>query len=110
MKFEELIIEVKQAVFEIIRVDSADYFEAVTLTNRIANLSLQLNKFFGAPAWPSKTPLTPEMKNAVKEFGGIMADQTLFFWNEGKQTVLVMFWPWRDGIHTTVKAASLNSN
>jgi len=39
----------------------------------------------------------------IEEFGGIRPGQTLYFWNEGKDAVFAMLWPWQDGYHTTVK-------
>jgi hypothetical protein len=43
------------------------------------------------------------MEETVKAFGGIMPGQTLYFKNEGNDTIFAMLWPWQDGIRTTVK-------
>ena len=105
MKYEELIKEVKTAAFEAIRLDTEKYFEAVIVNAQLTSLTSTLDKLLGSAVCPSKTPLTPQMKDAVKEFGGIMPDQTLYFFSQAGETILVMFWPWRDGVHTTVKIA-----
>jgi len=57
----------------------------------------------GLPAYPSNDRLSPQIEKTIKEFGGVMSGQTLYFWSQGKDTVFAMLWPWEDGYRTTVK-------
>ncbi len=105
MQFNELVKEVKNVNFDTLRMDSDDYFEAVILNSKLANLNTILERFFGPPVWPSREALPPGIENVLSDFGGIMPDQTLYFWNQASDTIFIMLWPWRDGAHTTVKIA-----
>jgi len=42
-------------------------------------------------------------------YGGIQRNQTLFNKAYGPTSVMAMFWPWQDGIHTTLKLALSDS-
>lgn len=105
MQFTELIKEVKAVSFTELRKDSDDYFEAVVTKQELANLTKRLEQFFGVPAWPSKNKITSQVQGVIKDFGGIMPNQTLYFWSEGKDTMFAMLWPWGDGVSITVKIA-----
>ena len=103
MQFNELINEVKSAVFESLRLDKESYFEAVFLNNELVKLTPKFEKFFGLPAWPSQSPLPSKIEGIIEEFGGIMPGQTLYLCNEGSDYIVLMLWPWNDAMHTTVK-------
>ena len=105
MQFAELIKEVKVGSFVELRKDSDNYFEAVVTKQELANLTKRLEQFFGVPAWPSRSKISSQVQNIIKDFGGIMPNQTLYFWSEGKDTAFAMFWPWGDGVNITVKIA-----
>jgi len=103
MQFNELINEVRSAVFDSLRSDKESYFEAVFLNDELTKLAPKFEKFFGLPAWPSKKPLPSQVEEIIEGFGGIKPGQTLYFWNEGSGYIVLMLWPWRDAMHTTVK-------
>ena len=103
MQFADLIKEVKAAVFDQVRVDSEDYFEGVILKENLEGLITRLNGFFGPALWPSKNGLSKETQNVIKDFGGIMAGQTLYFCRQDNLSIFVMLWPWSDGQHITLK-------
>ena len=103
MQFNELINEVKSAVFESLRLDKESYFEAVFLNNELVKLTPKFEKYFGLPAWPSPNPLPSKIEGIIEEFGGVMPGQALYFWNEGSDYIVLMLWPWNDAMHTTVK-------
>jgi len=102
MQFNELIKEIKTVVFEELRKDEDNYFEAVVSNHRLADLTAILEKSFGLPVWPFKNKLTSLMKKAIKDFGDIREGQILY-WNEENGVVIAMLWPWQDGVGTTVK-------
>ena len=103
MEFNQIREEVKKIALEALRTDTSDYFEAVVIKEELAKLNERLTSFLGEPAWPSKNGLPSEIQNKINGFGGIMPGQTLYFRNEGKDSVFAMLWPWQDGKRTTVK-------
>lgn len=103
MQFEELKKEVKNFSFDALRMDCDNYFEGVILKDELNKLIARLDSFFGAPAWPSKDRLSFQAQEVIKGYGGIMSGQILYFWNQGKDTVAAMLWPWQDGQRTTLK-------
>lgn len=103
MKFDEVRQELKKVVFETLRADCDNNFEAVILRDELVNLAACLERFFGNPAWPSQNRMTIQMQEAIKGYGGIMPGQILYYWNHGPDTIFAMLWPWQDGNHTTVK-------
>jgi hypothetical protein len=103
MDFSELKKEMKGLIFEEIRSDLDNYFEAVILHKDSACLASTLGKFFGTPVFPSETVLAATIQEAIKSFGGINRGQTLYFWNEDKKVIFALLWPWQDKAHTTLK-------
>ena len=105
MQFEQIKREVRNVVFDELRRDCDNYFEGVILKDELSKLVDRLDSFFGSPAWPtpSKNRLSFQMQEAVNNFGGIQPGQTLYFWNQGSDTLCAMLWPWQDGEHTTLK-------
>jgi len=103
MEFDKLKNEIKTIPFDALRCDADNNFEAVVVKDELEKLIARLQKFFGAPVFPSQDKLTFQMRQAVDGFGGIMPGQTLYFWNQGIETIFAMLWPWSDGERTTVK-------
>lgn len=103
MEFTEIRKELEGVVFERLRVDKDNYFEAVITKSELTKLTAILDNFFGQPRWPSHESLSAEMQEAINSFGGVKSGQTLYFWNQGSETVFAMLWPWEDGWHITVK-------
>lgn len=103
MEFHKIREEVKKIDFESLRTDENDYFEAVIIKKELARLNERLRSFFGAPAPASKNGLTLEMRKKIDGYGGILPGQTLYFRNEGRDSIFAMLWPWQDGERTTVK-------
>ena len=103
MEFNEVRQGLKEIPFETLRMDRDNYFEAVIVKNEMTRLNEALNRFFGSPVFPSLSKLSFKAQELINGFGGIMPRQTLYFWNEGSDTVFAMLWPWQDGEHTTVK-------
>ena len=103
MQFDKLRDEIKNIMYKDVRADSKDYFEAVILSEEGKDLAKKLEKIFGLPYLPWQYIYSDQVKNAIKDFGSIMAGQTLYFCNKDNDTAFAMLWPWRDGRHTTVK-------
>ena len=103
MQFNEIRKELEGIVFDMLRIDSDKYFEAVIVKNELTKLTTRLERLFGSPVWPSENSLSSEMQETINVFGGIKPGQTLYFWNQGKDTIFAMLWPWQNGLRTTVK-------
>ncbi|RKY30403.1 MAG: hypothetical protein DRP74_07075 [Candidatus Omnitrophota bacterium] len=100
MQFSQIRKEIDSVNFDIVRSDDDNYFEAVILNEETPNLTSKLERFFNLSV---PDTLTSEMKSVVASFGGISYGQTLYFSSQDGVFVFAMLWPWRDGIHTTVK-------
>jgi len=105
MDFIQLKTQIKNVVFETVRADDEDYFEAVITKERLGELNLSLERGLGVPAWPSKNRLARQVQKAVEEFGGVRAGQTLYWGNQEKVSLFAMLWPWQDAEHITLKMA-----
>ena len=71
------------------------------------------NKIFtdilGHPVKPAGMEPTEEDQYLTKDFGGTWSNQTVFKREFDDVTVIAMFWPWQNGIHTTLKMARLKN-
>lgn len=101
MQFLALRKELENVRFESLREDGDDYFEAVVLKDELGKLTICLEKFLGSAFSPSKLPR--QALKILKEFGGVRPGQRLYFKSENSDMMMVLFWPWSDGEHTTVK-------
>ncbi|MBF0478984.1 MAG: hypothetical protein HQL26_05840 [Candidatus Omnitrophica bacterium] len=63
----------------------------------------ELKKTLGEPAKPAGERPGEEHLKLTEKYGGIWANQTLFFKNCGTFVFLGMFWPWSNGQQTTFK-------
>ena len=82
-----------------------DYCEFVFFTKDTALWEKALTGILGPAVKPPKAKPTKEDELLTKEHGGIYSNQTLFKKLFGGLTVIAMFWPWQDDIHTTLKVA-----
>ena len=105
MEFNQAQAAVKEVIFETIRVDSENYFEAVIVNSNLPVLIAKLDSLFGQPIWPAKSRLPAEIQNIINDFGGIKEGQTLYFCQQSSVCVFAMLWPWQDAYHITLKIA-----
>ncbi|MDD5060378.1 MAG: hypothetical protein PHY35_04575 [Candidatus Omnitrophica bacterium] len=103
MDFSSIKNNLKALNFESIRQETNNYLEAVIVQQEIEKLNFCLKNIFADPVFPANESLEEGLQKTVDSFGGIMQGQTLYFKNIGANNVFAMLWPWRDGIHTTVK-------
>lgn len=103
MQFNEVKEEIKRVGFKDTDTDCDNLFEGIIHTNKVDRVNQKLQDLFGQPAWPSKNRLSLKMENLIKQYGGIMQGQTLYLNNMKNEVVFAMIWPWKDGVHTTVK-------
>jgi hypothetical protein len=103
VEFNDLKNAIKGIMIETLRVDGENNFEAVIAQKEIEKLTKILEKFFGPPVFPEKKSLSPQISKLIEGFGGILPGQTMYFWDQGKEIIFTMLWPWRDGQHTTLR-------
>ncbi|MFA5145322.1 MAG: hypothetical protein WC723_04900 [Candidatus Omnitrophota bacterium] len=103
MKFDELKKEVKSLPFDALRLDCDNNFEAVIMKEELDQLIIRLEKFFGSPVFPAKEKVPFQIRQIIDGFGGVLPGQTLYFFNQGKDVIFSMLWPWKDGQRTTIK-------
>ena len=61
--------------------------------------------FLGHAIKPAGMEPTEDDRYLTRDYGGTWPNQTVFKKDFGDVTVIAMFWPWQDGIHTTLKIA-----
>ncbi len=103
MEFDELISELKLFTFDEVRVDKEDFFEAVIRKKDLDALNAKLVSIFGVLVWPPEKKLPDEVQNLIKNHGGVMGGQMLYFARLKNSPVFVMLWPWSDKEHITLK-------
>ena len=103
MEFAELKNEVKNIPFDDLRLDCDNNFEVVIVKEELEKLTQRLERFFGLPVFPSKERLSFQVHQLIDGFGGVLPGQTVYFRNQGKESIFSILWPWKDGEHTTVK-------
>jgi len=87
------------------RAKDDNYYEIVFMKEDIDKWEKCLAEILGIPAKLPKTKPTKEDLRVTEYYGGIQNEQTLFRKDLEQGTVIVMFWPWQDNSHITLKAA-----
>lgn len=103
MEFEQIKTAVKAHKFEALRQEEPDYFEAVLFNRDADALKETIKGLLGEPVFPSQQKLSSEIQKAIKDFGGVMPGQTLYFTDGNARAVFAMLWPWQDKQRTTLK-------
>lgn len=103
MRFRQIKEEIKRVGLKDTDTDCDNLFEGIVRKEKVGKVTRKLEDFFGEPAWPSKSRLSLQMENLIKQYGGIMQGQTLYLSSKQNEVVFAMLWPWKDGEHTTVK-------
>ena len=101
--FSDIKTQIKTVGFETLRTESDAYFEVVFLKAKLGEYTAALNGIFGKISWPSDSPIPPEVKAAITQYGSVMAGQTLYATQEGSRVIFAMLWPWGDREHITLK-------
>lgn len=87
---------------------SDSYAEIVIFNKEILFCSEIMEQLLGQPVSSAGIKPNAEDIELTKDFGGIFDEQTLYKKDFDRMRVLVMFWPWQDGEHTTLKVICLN--
>ena len=83
------------------------YFEVVFFNKDAEVWNKALSDIMGPAAKLPGVKPSKEDSLLTKDHGGILANQILFKKKSCSSIVIAVFWPWRDGIHTTLKVVAL---
>lgn len=107
--FKEVVKKCRELDVYEVRSVSDKYLELVFYNKEIGKWQQMFADILGAAVKPPDKEPAKEDISLTKEHGGICDNQTLFKKEFDHSTVIAMFWPWRDGILTTLKAAVLKN-
>jgi hypothetical protein len=80
-----------------------DYAEFVVLADHAADWEKLFITHLGPPTKKAGINPSTEDQLLAQRFGGIGRGQTMFVKKEDEHVLLVMFWPWQDRLHITIK-------
>ena len=87
------------------RYNSEDYKEIVFFSVDLPKWQQIFESRFGPAQKPAGKEPDADQVSLTENFGGIYRHQTLFTGKENTCQVMVMFWPWEDQKHITLKMA-----
>ncbi len=85
-----------------------EYIEIVFYSKDIVRWNDIFVDVLGSPIKPKGVNPTEGDLNLAKDCGGISGEQTLFKREYDGAIVMAMFWPWQDGVCTTLKMTFLD--
>lgn len=85
------------------RDETEEYVEFVFYSKDITQWDTLFGSFLGPVLKAAGIKPSPEVTRLTEKFGGIWDDQTVFRKDFGTETIIAMFWPWKDQKHTTLK-------
>lgn len=103
MTFQELLSEAGKLPCQESRAKLAHYFEIVVAKDDLAQAEALLCAYFGEPLKKKGQSVTPEISIQTKPYGGVQANQTMFFRQGGNGGEFAFLWPWSSGQSITVK-------
>lgn len=101
--FGELLQQIKKVHLEEKRTDLPEWLEVVVDKGHLEEMRPILENYFGPPLKPAGQAPSREARKIVEGLGGVRPNQTLYHAEKNGAAYLAMFWPWEDGILTTVK-------
>ncbi|NIQ39129.1 MAG: hypothetical protein GTN81_11120 [Proteobacteria bacterium] len=84
-----------------------DYVELVLWNKKLDKWNTILCDTLGPPKKPAGAKPSKRDLDLTQDHGGIWINQTLFRKDFGNLTVIAMYWPWQNDVHTTLKMANL---
>ncbi len=84
---------------------SEDYVERVFLRKNIEQWEEILTDILGPAVKKDGEKTTQLFFDLTINYGGILEDQTLFYKKFEENSVIAMFWPWKDNHQVTLKIA-----
>jgi hypothetical protein len=81
-----------------------EYVELVFYNREIDEWNRVFIDILGPAIKPPGAEPTEDERRLTRHYGGVWSSQTLFKKDFGDATIISMFWPWQDNVHTTLKA------
>jgi hypothetical protein len=91
------------------RLATQEMLEFVFESKEVPAWQSALEAILGTALKPSGEKSNPLANKLTKPFGGIRADQTLYYKIDGNNSVMAMFWPWQSGKFITCKIIYLDT-
>lgn len=107
MTLNEIIKKCDTLSISEMRRNSDEFCELVFYNKDIDEWNTIFADILGHAIKPAGIEPTKDDQYLTKDYGGTWFDQTVFKKEFDDVTVIAMFWPWQDGIHTTLKMALL---
>lgn len=80
-----------------------EYVEIVFYNKDVGKWNNLFTDILGPAIKPQGAKPAKDIKHLAEEYGGIYDNQTLFKKEFDDSSIIVMFWPWSNGVHTTLK-------
>jgi hypothetical protein len=109
MTLKEIIKKCRTLSISELRRNSDEFCELVFYNEDIDGWNTIFADILGHPVKPPGIEPTEDDQHLTRDYGGTRVDQTVFRKEFDDVTVMAMFWPWQDGIHTTLKMALLRN-
>ncbi len=103
MTFQELLGEAKKLNCVESRVQQDDHFEIVVSSDALGAAEVLLRSYFGEPLKAKGVPPTSALSAKARAYGGIQANQTMYFRQGAGGGEFAFLWPWGNGLSITVK-------
>ena len=103
MTFDELLGEIKKIHCQEVRAQEADYLEVVMRQDTLENVLILLSSYFGEALKPAGIKASADALKHSGPYGGIQANQTMYYRQGERGSELAFLWPWGSGSSTTVK-------
>lgn len=86
---------------------SENYIDIVFFNEQLSEWNQVFSSIFGNAI--KFTGIEPDKKalDLTEEFGGIQKEQTLYYKKFDDSSVIAMFWPWQNGLYTTLKITKI---
>ncbi len=85
------------------RAQNDGYCEGVVSKAKLESALQIMESYFGLPLKPSGQPVTDEVKNYAQPYGGIGANQTMYYRKGENGAEMALLWPWGSGDAVTFK-------
>ena len=103
MNIVDMLESIKQIPILQLQEKEGNFFGAVLKNSELKGIQEILRTFFGQPLKPKDVLVSQDVTDLSCQYGGIRANQTLYYRKEGNNVTLAMIWPWDDNQRFTLK-------
>ena len=103
MSFQKLLAAIQMLKLVEKRTEAADYLEVVVERDHLKPLSEALAAYFGVPLKPEGLAPSGKANQLAQAYGGIRADQTMYYRQSPEHDEFAFLWPWGNGVRVTLK-------